>query len=304
MSSTTIGLGQFTAKADLEHNLRQIEGLISQAGEKGVEVLCLHELSTTIYFCFKNDPEFRTLAISEDGEVVSRVREAVAGAGINLIFPFYEEASDGKLFNTALVLDENGNTAGKYRKMSIPAIRRTVDSHETPSDEQYYFSPGDLGFPVFEVGSMRIGILICYDRHFPEAARMLGLGGADVLFVPTATYRDWIRKVWEAELIGHALANCYYVAGVNRVGPEEGGAPNRSYWGSSVVIDPQGEVVARASDSQPGLMTVEILPERSRDLRDLWGFFRNRRPDAYGALVEPVSEPGALSESAYIVAER
>ncbi len=152
MSTVTIGLGQFTAKTDLEHNLQQIEGLVRDAGEKGVEVLCLHELSTTIYFCFKNVPEFRSLAEAEDGFAVSRIRNAAAAAGVGLIFPFYEQAPDGKLFNTALVLDKDGNTLGKYRKMSIPAIQRTVDAHEMPSDEQYYFSPGDLGFPVFELG--------------------------------------------------------------------------------------------------------------------------------------------------------
>ena len=124
-------------------------------------------------------------------------REKVA-----VIFPFYERTPEGKLFNSALVIDESGAIVGKYRKMSIPAIRRVVDSSETPADEQYYFTPGDLGFPVFEVAGLRVGVLICYDRHFPEAARALGLQGADIVFVPTATYRKWIRKVWEAELTG------------------------------------------------------------------------------------------------------
>ena len=302
---TTIGLGQFTAKADRDHNLRQVESLIRRAGGEGVDILCLHELATTIYFCFVNSPAYRDLAEPDDGESVERVRVAAARAGVNVIFPFYERAASGKLFNAALVIDDSGEVIGKYRKMSIPAISRTVgESGETPSDEQYYFSPGDLGFPVFDVAGIRIGILICYDRHFPEAARVLGLQGADVLFVPTATYRYWIRRVWEAELTGHAIANCYYVAGVNRVGAEEGGAPSRSYFGSSVVIDPTGEVVARASDSEPELLTAEISGERARDLRDLWGFFRNRRPDAYTVLTEPVAEPAALSATAEVHGRR
>lgn len=298
---TTIGLGQFTAKADHEHNLREIESLIRDAGKAGVEILSLHELSTTIYFCYKNATEYRGLAEPDDGESVTRVREAASKAGLAVVFPFYERTSTGKLFNTAVVIDRAGEVVGKYRKMSIPAIKRTVDPTETPADEQFYFSPGDLGFPVFEVAGIRVGILICYDRHFPEAARVIGLQGTDVLFVPTATYRRWILRVWEAELIGHAVANCYYVAGVNRVGIEEGGAPDRSYFGSSVVIDPEGQVLARAGDSGRELLVAEISSQHARDLRDLWGFFRTRRPDAYGALTEPIHEAGAMSASTEIL---
>ena len=217
-----VGLGQFTATSEREHNLRAIEGLIAEAGRDHVALMCLHELSTTIYFCFRDDPEFRELAESEHGELVSRVREAARKHGVAVIFPFYERDPAGRLFNTAVVIDAAGQLIGKYRKMSIPAILKTVGSTETPADEQYYFTPGDLGFPVFRVAGLTIGILICYDRHFPEAARVLGLRGADIVFVPTATYRDWIRRVWEAELIGHAIANNYYVAGVNRVGTEFG----------------------------------------------------------------------------------
>jgi N-carbamoylputrescine amidase len=303
--TTTIGLGQFTARADREYNLRQIESLVAQSGDAGVDILCLHELATTIYFCFENAPHHRELAEPDDGESVTRVREAAARAGVGVIFPFYERTPEGKLFNTALVLDDDGAIVGKYRKMSIPAIKRTVESEgETPADEQFYFSPGDLGFPVFDLAGIRVGILICYDRHFPEAARALGLQGADIVFVPTATYRRWIQRVWEAELTGHAIANCYYVAGVNRVGVEQGGAPGRSYFGSSVAVDPSGEVLARASDSEAGLVTVDIAAEHARDLRDLWGFFRTRRPDAYGALTEPVTDPNALSPAAAILAGR
>lgn len=297
---TTIGLGQFTAKADYEHNLRQIESLIQDASAAGVEILSLHELSTTIYFCFKNSPDFRALAERDDGESATRVRDAAAKGGVAVIFPFYETTADCKLYNSALVIDAAGRVVGKYRKMSIPAIKRTVDRNETAADEQFYFNPGDLGFPVFEVAGIRVGILICYDRHFPEAARVIGVQGADVLFVPTATYRRWIQRVWEAELTGHAVANCYYVAGVNRVGVEEGGAPDRSYFGSSVVIDPEGQLIARASDSARELLVADIQSQHVRDVRDLWGFFETRRPDAYGALVEQNSERDGLSTATEI----
>ncbi len=283
-----IGLGQFTASSDREHNLTEIEKLVARAAEDKVDVLCVHELATTIYFCYQNNPEFRKLAEPDDGPSVTRVRRAAAKHGVAVVFPFYERIADGRLYNSAVVIDAEGKIAGKYRKMSIPSIKRTVDPNETPGDEQYYFTRGDLGFPVFDVAGLKVGILICYDRHFVEAARVLGLKGAEVVFVPTATYRTWIRRVWEAELIGHAIANGYYVAGVNRVGVEPGGAPDRSYFGSSLVIDPTGEVLARASDSEPGLLAVDISPEKVADTRDMWGFFRCRRPDAYGMVTEPV----------------
>lgn len=283
-----IGLGQFTATSDRDHNLREIENLVAKAGDEKVEILCLHELATTVYFCYENNPAFRKLAEPDDGPSVTRVRAAARKQGVAVVFPFYERIADGRLYNSAVVIGKEGEVIGKYRKMSIPSIKRTVDPNETPGDEQYYFTRGDLGFPVFDVAGLKVGILICYDRHFVEAARVLGLKGADIVFVPTATYRTWIRRVWEAELIGHAIANGYYVAGVNRVGIEPGGAPDRSYFGSSLVIDPTGEVMARASDSDPGLLTVEISREKVVDTRDLWGFFRCRRPDAYGLIMEPV----------------
>jgi len=283
-----IGLGQFTASSDREHNLIEVENLIDQASLAEVDLLCFHELATTTYFCYENNPAFRALAESDEGESVTRVRDAAAKRGVALVFPFYERVADGRLYNSAVVVGKDGAMLGKYRKMSIPSIKRTVDPNETPGDEQFYFTAGDLGFPVFDVGGLKVGILICYDRHFVEAARVIGLQGAEILFVPTATYRGWIRRVWEAELIGHAIANGYYVAGVNRVGVEAGGAPNRCYFGSSLVIDPTGEVMARASDSQPGLLTVDVSAERVADVRDLWGFFRCRRPDAYGMLLDAV----------------
>jgi beta-ureidopropionase len=289
-----VALGQFTATDQLDHNLGEIERLAGEAADKGASLLCLHELSNTIYFCFRNDDAFKLLAEPDDGPSVTRIREAARKSGIAIVFPFYERTADGHLYNTALVIDEHGEVAGKYRKMSIPQINRTMTAGETAGDERYYFEPGDLGFPVFEVGGLKIGILICYDRHFTEAARTIGLGGADILLVPTATYRPWIRKGWEAELIGHAIANGYYVGGVNRVGQEDGGAPNRSYFGSSIFIDPAGDVLQRAGDQVAEVIVQDIDPARVADLRDLWGFFRWRRPEHYGLLTQPVESTPAL----------
>jgi N-carbamoylputrescine amidase len=128
-------------------------------------------------------------------------------------------------------------------------------------------------------------VLICYDRHFPEAARILGLKGAHLVVVPTATYRDWIREVWEVELRGHAVANMFYVGGVNKVGPDVGGPAGRSYFGSAVFIDPRGNVIGRAGDKADEILYADIDPRACDDTRDLWGFFKFRRPDAYGEIL-------------------
>ena len=160
------------------------------------------------------------------------------------------------------------------------------ETGETPADERFFFTPGNLGFPVFDTPfGVRIAILICYDRHFPEAARILGLQGAHMLLVPTATYREWIRDVWEIELRGHAIANMFYVGGVNKVGRDVGGPPDRHYFGSALLIDPKGAVMARAGDKEDEILYAEIDPKVCEDVRELWGFFKFRRPDAYGEIL-------------------
>src|SRR6185369_5023795 len=169
-----VALAQFSGHIDKNVNIEKAESLARQAAGNGAKVVCFPELCTTIYFCFDRDKKWFETA------------EPVPGPDVELI--------------------------GKYRKMSIPQILRTVKSGETPGDERFFFQPGNLGFPVFDTPfGLKIGILICYDRHFPEAARVLGLRGAHLLLVPTATYRDWIRDVWEVELRGHAIANMFYV---------------------------------------------------------------------------------------------
>lgn len=203
-----------------------------------------------------------------------------------IVYPLYEN-DNGTLYNTAAVLGPDGNLIGKYRKMSIPQILRTVKPGETPADERFFFAPGNLGFPVFDTPfGVKIAILICYDRHFPEAARILGLKGAHLLLVPTATYREWIREVWEIELRGHAIANMFYVGGVNKVGKDVGGPADRHYFGTALFIDPKGNVMGRAGDKQDEILYADIDPKACDDVRDLWGFFKFRRPDAYGEILK------------------
>jgi beta-ureidopropionase len=187
------------------------------------------------------------------------------------------------------VIGPAGEIIGKYRKSSIPFMDR-ARSTEPRGDEKFYFTPGDLGFPTFDTPFARIGILICYDRHFPEGARVLGLGGAEIVFVPTATSR-MTRYLWDLELRAHAVTNIYYVCGVNKVGVDVGGS-TRDHHGASLIASPRGEILAQASDTVDDMavadLDLSVLPE----LRELWGYYRDRRPEMYAPVVDAPS--GAL----------
>jgi len=280
-----VALVQFSGHASKNVNVQKAEDLARQAAGNGAQIICFPELCTTTYFCYERNPAFFELAEPVPGPAVDRMRKVARETGTVLVYPLYEN-DGGTLYNTATVIGPDGRLIGKYRKMSVPQILRTVGKSETPADERFYFQPGNLGFPVFDTPfGIKLGILICYDRHFPEAARTLGLKGAHLLLVPTATYRDWIREVWEVELRAHAIANMFYVGGVNKVGPDMGGAPDRHYFGSAVFFDPRGALLARAGDKDDEVLYAEVDPKVCDDVRDLWGFFKFRRPDAYDEII-------------------
>lgn len=285
-----VALAQFSGHESKEVNVQKAEALARQAAGNGAKIVCFPELSTTIYFCFDRDRKHFELAEPVPGPAVDRMRKVAQETGTVLVYPLYEN-DNGVLYNTAAVIGPDGELIGRYRKMSIPQILRTVQPGETPGDERFFFTPGNLGFPVFDTPfGVKLGILICYDRHFPEAARVLGLRGAHLLLVPTATYREWIRDVWELELRGHAIANMYYVGGVNKVGPDVGGPADRHYFGTALFIDPRGTVMCRAGDKEDEILYAEIDPKVCDEVRELWGFFTFRRPDAYEAVVEGVRQ--------------
>jgi N-carbamoylputrescine amidase len=220
-------------------------------------------------------------------------------AGIVLIAPIFERAPDGRYFNTAAVLGPDGRLLGKYRKSSIPLMDASRSS-EPRGNEKFYFTPGDLGFPTFTTPFARIGILICYDRHFPEAARVLGLGGTEILFVPTAT-TGMTRYLWDLELRAHAVANIYYVCGVNKVGVDVGGS-TRNHFGSSMVISPRGQIMAQASDTHQAVVVCDIDLAELAEVRALWAYYRDRRPDQYGPVVETrtgAAQPASRAEVAH-----
>ena len=283
-----VALAQFSGHTSKDINIQKAERLARQAAGHGARIICFPELCTTIYFCFDRDRAWFETAEPIPGPATERLSRVARETGTVIVYPLYEN-DHGTLYNTAAVLGPDGALLGRYRKMSIPQILRTVQPGETPADERFYFTPGNLGFPVFDTPlGVRLGILICYDRHFPEAARALGLQGAHLVLVPTATYREWIREVWETELRGHAIANMYYVGGVNKVGPDVGGPADRHYFGTALMIDPRGHVMGRAGDREDEILYADIDPKVCEDVRDLWGFFRFRRPDAYGDVTLPV----------------
>ena len=196
-----------------------------------------------------------------------------------IIVPLYEREMSGVLYNTAAVYDADGSYLGKYRKQHIP--------HCKPGFwEKFYFRPGNLGYPVFETAFARVGVYICYDRHFPEGARALGLNGAEIVFNPSATTAGLSEYLWKLEQPAHAVANAYFVGAVNRVGVE---APWKigEFYGTSYFCDPRGQVLAEAPRDKDAVVVADLDLDVIEEVRNVWQFFRDRRPDAYGALVAP-----------------
>ena len=269
-------LVQMKAAMKREENLDRAEELLKEAARQDAEVVCLQEMFATWFFAQKLDATNQELAEPLDGVSVSRMRAVARALKLVLIVPFYERVMAGELYNSAALVDATGEVLGIYRKHHIP-----MSSH---FQEKFYFRPGNAGYPVWDTRHGKIGIMICYDRHFPEAARSLGLNGAEFVFVPTATtIRGFSRAVWEAELRGHAIANGYFVGGVNRVGTEF----DSTYYGASVFVDPIGQIVAQAGEKDDEVLVATLDRARLEEVRRAWPFYRDRRPDSYGRLVQP-----------------
>ena len=268
-------LVQMKASMKREENLDRAAELVKEAARQGAEVVCLQEMFATWVFAQKLDATYQELAEPLDGASVSRMRAVARALKLVLIVPFYERVMAGELYNTAALVDATGEVLGVYRKHHIP-----MSSH---FQEKFYFRPGNAGYPVWDTRHGKIGIMICYDRHFPESARALGLNGAEFVFVPTATtIRGFSRSVWEAELRGHAIANGYFVGGVNRVGTEL----DSSYYGASVFIDPIGQIVVQAGEKDDEVLVANLDRARIEEIRRAWPFYRDRRPESYGRLVQ------------------
>ena len=250
---------------------------IEEAGKQGVQILCLQEVFNGPYFCPSQDARWYDLAEAADGETVRRLIPYAKKYQMAMVIPIYEREMAGVYYNTAVVVDADGEVLGKYRKTHIP--------HTAGFWEKYFFKPGNLGYPVFQTRYATIGVYICYDRHFPEGARLLGLNGAEVVFNPSATVAGLSQYLWKLEQPAHAVANGYFMGCSNRVGTESPWDIGRFY-GTSYFVDPRGEFLAVASEDQDELVMAEMDLGMIEEVRRVWQFYRDRRPDAYGAMIE------------------
>ncbi len=252
--------------------------LIEEAGRKGVQILCLQEIFNGPYFCPGQDKRWYDAAEAVPGPTTDAVAKLAAKYRMAVVVPVYEKEMPGVLHNTAAVYDADGSYLGKYRKNHIP--------HTSGFWEKYFFKPGNLGYPVFETRYAKVGVYICYDRHFPEGARALGLNGAEIVFNPSATVAGLSQYLWKLEQPAHAVANGYFMGCINRVGTE---APWNigKFYGSSYFVDPRGSVLAQANEDDDALVVAEMDLDRIDEVRKTWQFFRDRRPETYGDLVAP-----------------
>jgi N-carbamoylputrescine amidase len=261
-------------KAMLEKHL----GFIDEAGKKGVQVLCMQEIFNTPYFCPAQDPKwFRTAERIPDGPTISILREYAKKYSMVIVAPIYEEQMTGVYYNTAAVIDADGKYLGKYRKNHIPQVGGFW--------EKYYFKPGNLGYPTFQTAYCNVGVYICYDRHFPEGARLLALNGAELVFNPSATVAGISKHLWKIEQPAHAVANGYFMGNINRIGRETPWNIGEFY-GNSYFVDPRGNIVAEGSADKDELVVAELDLDFIREVRDQWQFFRDRRPETYENMIK------------------
>ena len=253
--------------------------LIEQAAGKGVQVLCLQEIFYGPYFCAEEQVKwYNTAERIPDGPTVKLMQEIARQHGMVIVVPIYEEDMTGVFYNTAAVISETGEYLGKYRKTHIP--------HCHPGFwEKFYFKPGNLGYPVFETTFGRIGVYICYDRHFPEGARALGLNGAEIVFNPSATVAGLSEYLWKLEQPAHAVANQYYVGAINRVGTEKPWSIGEFY-GTSYFCNPRGKILVEGSRDKDEVIVADLDLDMIREVRNVWQFFRDRRPELYGELTK------------------
>ncbi|MCI0352341.1 MAG: acyltransferase [Acidobacteriales bacterium] len=272
-------------KAMIDKHLK----LIDQAARQKVQILCLQELFYGPYFCAEQDARWYGLTEKvPDGPTIQRMLKIAAKHHMAMVVSVYEEEMSGLYFNTAAVIDADGTYLGKYRKHHIP--------HCHPGFwEKFYFTPGDLGYPVFQTKYAKVGVYICYDRHFPEGARILGLNGAEIVFNPSATVAGLSEYLWELEQPAHAVANGYFVGAINRVGTEKPWSIGEFY-GKSYFCNPRGKIIAQASRDKDEVVVADLDLDMIDEVRRVWQFFRDRRPDSYGPLATQTGRTAAAAD--------
>ena len=271
---------------DRSDNLAKAVAKVEEAARGGAQVICLQELFQSQYFCREERAEWFDLAEPMPGPATAALGKVAAACNVVVVAPVFERRAPGVYHNSAAVIDADGAMLGIYRKMHIP--------DDPLFYEKFYFAPGDLGFRNFDTRHGRIAVLICWDQWYPEAARLASLGGASVLFYPTAIgwhphekaeFGAGQRDAWLTIQRGHAIANGIYVAAPNRVGFEGTQESGLEFWGSSFVSDPFGQLIAEASVDQEEILVAECDPRRMEEVRRHWPFLRDRRIDAYGPIL-------------------
>jgi beta-ureidopropionase len=273
--SLPISEGEGTIPEIVEAMIQKHIPFIEEAGKKGVQILCLQEIFNTPYFCPGQDPKWYESAELVPGPTTERLAEYAKKYKMVIVVPIYEREQAGFLYNTAAVIDADGKYLGKYRKNHIPQTSGFW--------EKFYFKPGNLGYPVFETAYAKVGVYICYDRHFPDGARALGLNGAEIVYNPSATVKGLSRHLWQIEQPAHAAANGYFMGCINRVGTEKPWNLGQFY-GTSYFVDPRGQIFAQASEDKDELLIADFDLHVIDEVRSVWQFYRDRRPETYGDL--------------------
>jgi agmatine deiminase len=288
----TIGLIQTKVSENILQNMGKTVEKIEQAAQRGAQIVCLQELYRTMYFPQQEKVDFKDLAESIPGESTKLFCELAKKHNLVIIAPLFEKTSEGKFFNSAVVIDSNGEILGTYRKAHIP--------HDPYFYEKDYFEAGDSEYKVYDTSFARIGVLICYDQWFPEPARICALMDAEIIFYPTAIgyvkgYTsedgDWY-DAWKTVQRAHAIANGIHVAAVNRVGEED----ELQFWGGSFLCDSFGKVLNEASTTKEEVLIAKVDLSKNKRIQDGWGFLKNRRPDTYDSLVKDICKRGSSIE--------
>ncbi len=272
---------------DPRENFAKAESRIQEAAKRGAQIICLQELFRSQYFCREENADLFELAEAVPGPSTEALSKLARSLNVVIIGSLFERRAAGIYHNTAATIDADGSLLGKYRKMHIP--------DDPLYYEKYYFTPGDLGFPNFDTRFARIGVLVCWDQWYPEGARLASLGGANILFYPTAIGWHPSEKqefgaaqldAWRTIQRSHAIANGVFVAAVNRVGFEGTPESGLEFWGRSFVCDPFGQILAEASADKEEILMTECDPARVEEVRRNWPFLRDRRIDAYPPILE------------------
>ena len=282
----TVGLIQMSCSLDPRENFAKAEARIQEAAKRGAQIICLQELFRSQYFCREENADLFELAEAIPGPSTEALSKLARSLNVVIIGSLFERRAAGIYHNTAAAIDASGALLGKYRKMHIP--------DDPLYYEKFYFTPGDLGFPNFDTRFARIGVLVCWDQWYPEGARLSSLGGANILFYPTAIGWHPSEKrefgaaqldAWRTIQRSHAIANGVFVASVNRVGFEGSPESGLEFWGHSFVCDPFGQILAEASADKEEILLVECDPRRVEEVRRNWPFLRDRRIDAYAPIL-------------------